>query len=156
MSALKPRNAAIAAMILALAVAIAVKHAMLASPAWDGAVLVPGLLGLRYAWNHGISFSLFWQSGAFGSAVLQAVLLAVITGAGVLALRAHHILLAIGLGLVTGGGLANMLDRVTDGGVFDFLVVHLGSMPLFICNTGDIFISLGAVLLVIDMIREPN
>jgi signal peptidase II len=136
--------------------AVAVKHMMLTSPDWNGAVLVPGLLDLHYAWNHGISFSLFWQTSALGSAALQAVLLFVILGAGVLALRAHRLLLAIGLGLVTGGGLGNMIDRVTDGAVFDFLVVHLGRMPLFICNTGDIFISLGAILLLVDMIREPG
>jgi lipoprotein signal peptidase len=36
--------------------------------------------------------------------------------------------------------------------VFDFLVVRLGATPFFVCNSADIFISLGVIVLVADML----
>ena len=136
---------------MALALDIAVKNLFLAHQAdWDGKVVVPGLLGLHYAWNHGVSFSLFWQNSSFGSVVLAAVLSLIIVGMAVAAFRTHKPILATALGLIVGGALGNVADRYQHGGVFDFLVVRLGSHPLFICNSADIFISAGVVLLAWD------
>ena len=50
-----------------------------------------------------------------------------------------------------GGALGNLADRwAYNGGVFDFLWLHLGRTSLFICNGADIFISAGVVLLLLD------
>jgi signal peptidase II len=139
------------AIALALALDIAVKNLFLAHAAqWDGKTIIPGLLDLHYAWNHGVSFSLFWQNSSFGSVVLAAVLSLVIIGMAVAAFRTNKPILATSLGLIVGGALGNVADRYQHGGVFDFLVVRLGSHPLFICNSADIFISLGVVLLAWD------
>jgi len=37
----------------------------------------------------------------------------------------------------------------------DFLSLHLGNVPLFVCNFPDIVISAGAVLLVLDSLKKP-
>ncbi|MBL6939087.1 MAG: signal peptidase II [Alphaproteobacteria bacterium] len=127
---------------------IAVKSLFLARVAvWDGKVVIPGLLDLHYAWNHGVSFSLFWQNSSFGSVALAAVLSLIIIGMAVAAFRTNKPILATSLGLIVGGALGNVADRYQHGGVFDFLVVRLGAHPLFICNSADILISLGVLLL---------
>jgi lipoprotein signal peptidase len=40
--------------------------------------------------------------------------------------------------------------------VFDFLALHLGRMPLFVCNLPDIWISVGVVLLVLESLLTPS
>jgi signal peptidase II len=145
----RPRLFAAAAVVIALALDIATKRLMLAH-AWDGTTLVPGLLDLHYAWNRGVSFSLFWQSESLGSAILAIALSAIIVVIAVWAFRATNPLLAAGLGLIVGGALGNIADRYVHGAVFDFLVVRLGSFPLFVCNGADIFITLGALAIAWD------
>lgn len=123
---------------------------------WNGVVLIPGLLDLSYAWNRGISFSLFWQSSTQGSLILTIVLLAVALVFAASAFRTYKPLVAAGSGLIVGGALGNLVDRVLHGAVFDFLVVRLGAHPLFVCNSADIFISLGAMALLADMLLTPE
>ncbi len=150
---MRPRLLAAAAILAALALDLLVKHFLLANAAtWDGRTLLPGLLDTHYAWNRGISFSLFWQNGDFGSEVLAAFLMTVTLVFAVSALRTDKKLVAAGLGLIVGGALGNMADRYNHGAVFDFLVVRLGSLMLFVCNTADIFISAGAVLFIADTV----
>jgi lipoprotein signal peptidase len=48
--------------------------------------------------------------------------------------------------MVIAGALINAGDRALHGSVFDYLVVHLGPQPLFVCNAPDIAISLGFVM----------
>jgi signal peptidase II len=151
----RPRVFALAAILVALVLDIAIKRLMLAEP-WDGVTLVPGLLDLHYAWNRGVSFSLFWQNESFGSAVLAIALSAVIVVIAVWAFRATNVLLAAGLGLIVGGALGNIADRYVHGAVFDFLVVRLGSFPLFVCNGADVFITLGALAIAWDTLFVPE
>ena len=79
-------------------------------------------------------------------------LLAVISAVvAVLMWRASSRLAAMGFALILGGALGNLRDRVlNDGAVFDFLALHLGPTPLFVCNLPDIFISAGVVLVMLD------
>jgi signal peptidase II len=114
------------------------------------ATWIPGLLDLRHAWNHGVSFSLLSQNGDTGRYILSLGLLALILFVGTLAWRATEKLAAAGYGLIVGGALANLSDRSLYGAVFDYLSLHLGAMPLFVFNAADAMISLGVVLLVVD------
>jgi signal peptidase II len=118
-------------------------------------VLIPGLADFQPAWNRGVSFSLFVQDSATGWHLLVAFLAVISAVVAVLMWRAANWLAAMGLALILGGALGNLRDRVLyDGAVFDFLALHLGSMPLFVCNLPDIFISVGAVLLLLDSFLE--
>jgi len=121
------------------------------------ASLIPGLLDLRHAWNQGVSFSLLWQSDDSGRHALSLVLLVLVVFVGTLAWRSTEKLAASGYGLVTGGAVANLLDRSLYGAVFDYLSLHLGAMPLFVFNAADAMISLGVVLLVAEtMLPRPR
>jgi signal peptidase II len=135
---------------LALAANI-VFHRFLMTVGPESRVLIPGLADFQPAWNRGVSFSLFVQDNATGWHLLVAVLAVISAVVAVLMWRATNRLAAMGFALILGGALGNLRDRVLyDGAVFDFLALHLGPMPLFVCNLPDIFISAGAVLLLLD------
>jgi signal peptidase II len=139
---------------LALAVSIVFQRFLMTAGA-ESRVLIPGLADFRPAWNRGVSFSLFVQDSATGWHLLAAFLAVISAVVAVLMWRASSWLAAIGFALILGGALGNLRDRVLyDGAVFDFLALHLGSMPLFVCNLPDIFISLGAVLVLLDSFLE--
>ena len=117
-------------------------------------VLIPGLADFHPAWNSGISFSLFSQTSLAGRYLLMAFLSALSVMVALMLWRAATKLAIAGYGLILGGALGNLLDRVLHGGaVFDFLALHIGRMPLFVCNLPDIAISAGFVLLVLDLIN---
>src|SRR5450432_735839 len=119
------RLCAAGVILLSLAVDFAIKRLFLAKMVeWNFRTVIPGLLETHYAWNRGVSFSLFWQNSNLGSALLSVLLMVVIIGFGIAAFRTPKALVAAGLGLIVGGALGNIIDRATHGAVFDFLVVR--------------------------------
>lgn len=120
--------------------------------------LIPGLADFHPALNHGVSFSLFVQNTERGRYLLMAVLSIIVIGVLVMAWQSRNRLNATALGLVLGGAAGNLLDRILyGGGVFDFLALHLGSVPLFVCNFSDIAISAGVVLLAAEaLLTKPQ
>jgi signal peptidase II len=73
-----------------------------------------------------------------------------------MAWRAASIFAAAGFGLVLGGALGNLWDRGRYCAVFDYLSLHLGNVPLFVCNFADIAISMGVILLALDSLRMQS
>jgi signal peptidase II len=152
----KVHRAAAGAIVLSYLLDVVIKRLILAADSLSGLVLVPGLLDLQYAWNRGVSFSFLWQSTATGSAVLALSLAVLALAFAIAAFRAERPLVAAGFGLIVGGAVGNLTDRVFHGAVFDFLVVRIGQQPLFVCNSADIFISLGLILWLADMLLTPR
>ncbi|MBU6296963.1 MAG: signal peptidase II [Alphaproteobacteria bacterium] len=151
------RLIAAAAATAALLLNLAVERFALSSRAMlDGATLIPHLLDIRYVWNRGISFSLFWQASDLGSVALSLGLIAMVAALAVWTFRTDRPLLAASLGLIVGGALGNIVDRAVHKAVFDFLSVHLGTIPLFVCNASDIFITLGVLGVLAEEIRAPR
>lgn len=151
------RAGAILLAALALAVSILFQHFLMNAGA-EPRVLIPGLADFYPAWNRGVSFSLFVQDSVLGWRLLAGFLAVVSAVVAVLMWRATNWLAATGLALILGGALGNLRDRLLyDGAVFDFLALHLGKVPLFVCNLPDIFISAGAVLLLWDsFLQKPE
>lgn len=116
----------------------------------SGIKLVAGFADVRRTWNRGVSFSLLWQGSDLGRHLLSLGLLIILVLVAFMALRTRTMLSALGYGLIIGGALGNLFDRWRYGAVFDFLSLHLGSIPLFVCNFADIGISLGVILLLLD------
>ena len=119
----------------------------------EGRTLIPGALDFAPTFNRGVSFGLLAQNSSTGCHVLIAFLVAIILGVTVMAWRAYTLTAAAGFGLILGGALGNLFDRLLNGelcAVFDFLALHLGKIPLFICNFPDIAISAGVVLLLAE------
>ncbi len=107
------------------------------------AVHVGGAVWLRLRYNSGISFSLNSSGPLVTSIVTVAVALVVVA----VGLNAASGTPAVGFGLLIGGGLANVVDRLSASPhqVTDF--VALGSFPVF--NTADVAITAGFITLVV-------
>ena len=63
--------------------------------------------------------------------------------------REQNLLVQISLGLVIGGAIGNVLDRVRIGAVFDFLDFHLGDSHWPAFNAADSFICIGAMMIIV-------
>ena len=151
------RAVAVGVAALALASNIVFQRLLMHS-AVPSRVLIPGLADFHPTWNPGVSFGLFAQGTALGRTLLAASLLVLSAVVAVLMWRTTSRLAAIGFALILGGALGNLLDRALyDFAVFDFLALHLGFVPLFVCNLPDIFISAGVVLVALDsLLEKPN
>ncbi len=64
--------------------------------------------------------------------------------------------MGICLALIIGGALGNLIDRMWHGYVVDFLDFYWGSSHFPAFNVADIAISVGAFMLALDVIRNPN
>jgi signal peptidase II len=110
-----------------------------------------GPLGLALQYNSGTAFSLFSGVGVW----LSVVVAAVVVGLGWLAWRADGRLSALAFGLVLGGALGNLADRLFrahHGDVADF--VTLSHWPTF--NVADACITVGVVLLAVGYLWGPH
>ena len=113
-------------------------------------VLIPGLLDYAPTLNRGVSFGLLRQDGDAGRLILIAALAMVSAFVAFLAWRSTNRLQAAGYGLVVGGALGNLADRLRGGAVFDYLFLHLGQVSLFVFNFSDAAISAGVLILAAD------
>ena len=119
-------------------------------------VVVTPFLDLVIAWNPGVSYSLLRADSPLGRAALIAL-----TGAATLALavwlwRAPSRLTAGALGLIIGGALGNLADRLTHGAVADFFLFHVGDFSWYVFNIADIAITAGVALLLLDQAIAPK
>lgn len=71
-------------------------------------------------------------------------------------LKRHETWLACALALVLGGALGNLHDRILLGYVVDFLLFHWDNAYFPAFNLADAAITLGAGMLIVDMIRNPE
>lgn len=109
--------------------------------------LVPGFQ-LTLVRNEGIAFSLFpGRQGLI--ATLTVVALALIALA-LVRLVGRNTYVAAGAGLLFGGSMGNLVDRILHGGVTDFL--DFAHWPAF--NIADMGITTGAVLVVLGLMRD--
>lgn len=112
------------------------------------AEVLPPVFNLTYVLNTGVSFGLFGGGAArWGLAVFSIVVSGLL---GWWALRADRRLLIAAIGLIMGGALGNVIDRIRFGGVVDFLDFSGTGLFPWIFNIADSAISVGIVLLILD------
>ncbi len=102
---------------------------------------------LTYVENTGAAFGSFQGNRVFLVAV---TLVAIGAGSVFLFKNRKKSLLSVSMAFILGGALGNLLDRVFRGFVVDMLDFRLINFPVF--NVADIFVCLGAALIVIYII----
>jgi signal peptidase II len=98
------------------------------------------------------------RGGLFGIVQGSAPLLAVLSIGVIIALVIYHerehvsqaTPLTVGVGLLIGGAVGNLIDRLAFGYVLDFIDVGIGSLRFWTFNIADAGISLGILILLID------
>ena len=118
-------------------------------------IQVLGPLHLTGVWNPGVSFGFLqaehdlvrWLLAAF-SIIVAAVL-------AVWVRTTQRPLFAVAVGLVIGGALGNVIDRIRFGAVEDFVDFSRAYFP-WVFNVADSAISIGICLLLLDMLRQDG
>lgn len=113
-------------------------------------VVVLPVFSLVQRYNTGISFSILATDHAIGpwAFALAATLIAI--GLLVWLSQTAEWLPAAGLALVIGGAIGNVVDRLREGAVLDFLLFHLREWAWPAFNLADSAISIGVAMLIYD------
>jgi signal peptidase II len=122
----------------------------------DRPIVVTPFLNLVMVWNRGVSFGMLNSAGALAPWLLSGLALAVVIGLLVWLGRTEHWLNAIGIGLVIGGALGNVVDRLRYGAVVDFLDFHAAGYHWPAFNVADAAICIGAGVIVLDGLLAPR
>lgn len=102
--------------------------------------------------NDGAAFSFLSNAGGWQRWFFAALAIAVSAGLvwWMRELRRGQVMLGLGLALVLGGALGNLVDRILLGYVVDFISVHYQGWYFPTFNIADSAISVGAALIVLD------
>lgn len=117
-------------------------------------LMVTSFWDLVLAFNRGVSFSLFSQESQAGVYALIGITLVVTVGLFYWMTRAHTLALGVGLGLMIGGSLGNIIDRIQFGAVVDFLHFHWQNYSFPAFNIADSGITLGVGFILLDSLLE--
>jgi signal peptidase II len=112
-------------------------------------VLLP-IFNFTYTENQGISLGLLNATNPLGRWMLVAMTTIIAIGVAVWIGREKNRVDQIALGMVLGGALGNIIDRVRFGFVVDFADLHFGDFrPFLVFNVGDAAISIAVVILLL-------
>jgi signal peptidase II len=120
-----------------------------------GSIQLFGPLHFTMVWNRGVSFGLFqaeadlmrWVLAAF-SAIVALLLI-------FWARKQTRLLTLTAIGLVVGGAIGNLIDRIKYGAVADFVDLSRLFFP-WVFNLADSAITIGVILLLIDSVRSEK
>lgn len=110
-------------------------------------------MSLQLAYNYGVAFSMF----SFLAEYLKYIQLALVLGGLIYLYKNKEVFLEyyIPISLLLAGGLSNILDRFTYGGVVDYFYWHYG-FQFAIFNIADVIIDLAVVIIIYKQIKEAR
>jgi signal peptidase II len=108
------------------------------------------VLNLVLARNPGVSFGMLRLEGVWAPWLLSALALAIVVGLFIWQLKARSLWVSVNVGLIVGGAIGNVVDRVRSAGVTDFIDAHWGGLHWPAFNLADSAISVGVVLLLAE------
>lgn len=126
---------------------------------WSTVPVVPGFFNLVHSVNRGAAFGFLndadssWQIYFFIAVTVLAIMIvfSLLSKAG-----PGDKLLVSALGLVLGGALGNLVDRVRMGEVVDFLDFHVAGHHWPAFNMADIAITIGSLLLIVSLYTQSR
>ena len=107
-------------------------------------------LNLVLTCNRGMSFGLFNGGGGLNALMFSLFAAAIVTVLIYWLSRVESLLLAIAIGLIIGGAIGNVIDRIRWGAVVDFLDFHVGTWHWPAFNVADSAICIGVAMMLLD------
>ena len=108
--------------------------------------VVSGVLAIKHVHNPGIAFG--WLSGAGGLVVVGSLVVGALLFTFLLRVDPEDLLTVVGGALITGGAIGNLMDRIEQGYVTDY--IDLPRFPTF--NAADVWITVGVVLVLLSQL----
>ena len=118
-----------------------------------GRAVIPGFFNLVHVGNTGAAWSMFAGRSTVLAVLAGATLLAIHFGRRQLGLRQPAAQLAFGL--LCGGIVGNLIDRLAYGHVIDFIDLHFGAYTYPTFNVADSAICLGVFWYILWSLRQP-
>ena len=112
--------------------------------------VLTSFLDLVVTCNRGVSFGLFNQLARFNAEVFSVAAAIIVIVLVVWLVRTRSAFLAAAIGLIIGGAVGNVIDRLRFGGVVDFLYFHAGAWYWPAFNLADSAICIGVAAMLID------
>lgn len=125
-------------------------------PAHDSVTVIPGLLNLTHVLNSGAAFGFLNASDfPFKTVVIAMLAVCALVAIGVYAVSfgTETAITRYSLTLILAGACGNLIDRARTGAVVDFVDVYWQNWHFWAFNVADSAITIGAVLLIFDMLR---
>jgi len=121
-----------------------------------GRIEVLPFMNLTMVWNRGITFGLLAGDAWWHAWALVAIALAVAVALTVWLARAPDRWTSAALGLVLGGAIGNVIDRIRFGAVVDFIDLHAFGWHWYVFNVADSAIVIGVGLLLAHALLRPQ
>ncbi|MBQ9307466.1 MAG: signal peptidase II [Clostridia bacterium] len=136
---------------IAVMVVVLDRVTKLLTPPGTAFSLLPGILGIRYAENTGMAFSLL-----SGRPWLLGLLSLLVITIGFLVLKRYRLsrIARIAAMLMLGGGVGNMLDRFFTGFVVDMIELEFVRFAIF--NVADAALTVGTVMMAACLLLDKN
>jgi signal peptidase II len=122
-----------------------------------GQIQIFEIFNLTWVENRGVSLGLLHAEGELGRWLLVGLTGAISVGVAIWLWRERNRQDVFGLGLILGGALGNIVDRIRLGHVVDFADLHFGEFrPFLVFNVADAAITIGVLILVFRalLVRE--
>jgi signal peptidase II len=109
-------------------------------------------LDLVLTWNTGVGFGLFKAHSFWGAFALISMAASISLALAIWLWRTTDKLLLLGLSLIIGGAIGNIIDRLQYGAVLDFIYVHvyIGNYHFPAFNVADSAITVGVGILLLE------
>jgi len=118
-----------------------------------GSIEILPFFSLTMVWNRGISMGMLQMDSQTGVWILVALTVAVTIFLVHWLWKAENRLVGLSLGIVIGGAIGNIIDRVAFGAVADFMHFYAGGHHFYVFNVADACITIGIAGLLIDSLR---
>jgi signal peptidase II len=125
-------------------------------PGGPGLVIIKDFISLSYTENSGIAFGMLNDRNVKWVLVMISVLAIAMVIFYLMRIPANNRLLLIALSLLAGGIGGNLIDRCRLGRVIDFIEVYYKTFQWPVFNLADAAISIGAMLLALDLLFAPR
>jgi len=124
-------------------------------PAGEAVPVLP-FFDLVMVWNPGVSYGLFPAHSPFWAAILDVFSLTAVVALSWWLWGVQRRILAVALGLVIGGALGNLIDRLIYQKVADFFHFYVRGYDWYVFNIADCAITIGVVALLYDALLRPE
>ncbi len=104
---------------------------------------------LVIVYNTGVSFGMF-NSIVYGDIILSGIAILIAIFLIIWMWKANKIYLNIALGLIIGGAIGNIIDRILYGAVSDFLDFHIAEYHWPAFNLADSFVFIGVAMILLE------